>query len=109
MLTDEDKLFGKTEKRQNTMIEKTIFTSACRYRVHTKGYDNYSIESGNLIKNIIPYRVQQELLNGKNEIEYDGIIIEKLTNLEPKKAEKKEELTEEKPKVKKTTTRKRVK
>lgn len=108
MLTDEDKLLGITEKSPKKMLEKTIFTDACRYEVHTEGKDNKSIEGGHIIDSLLPFDEKQRLLNGENEIVYNGLVIKKLTNLEPKKAETVKEV-EEKPKVKKTTTRKRVK
>jgi hypothetical protein len=109
MLTDEDKLLGITEKSPKKMLEKTIFTNACRYEVHTEGRDNISIESGHLIDSLLPFNEKQRLLNGENEITYNGLVIKKLTDLEPKKAEKKEVPTEEKPKAKKVTTRKKAK
>ena len=109
MLTDEEKLLGITEKSPKKMLEKTIFTDACRYEVHTEGRDNISIESGHIIDSLLPLSVKQRLLNGENEITYNGLVIKKLTELEPKKAEKKEEPAEQKPKVKKVTTRKKAK
>lgn len=109
MLTDEEKLLGITEKSPKKMLEKTIFTDACRYEVHTEGKDNKSIEGGHIIDSLLPLSVKQRLLNGENEITYNGLVIKKLTELEPKKAEKKEEPAEQKPKVKKVTTRKKVK
>jgi hypothetical protein len=109
MLTDEDKLLGITEKSPKKMLEKTIFTNACRYEVHTEGRDNISIESGHLIDSLLPLNEKQRLLNGENEITYNGLVIKKLTDLEPKKAEKKEVPTEEKQKAKKVTTRKKAK
>ena len=110
MLTDEDKLLGITEKSPKKMLEKTIFTDACRYEVHTEGKDNKSIESGHIIDSLLPLSEKQRFLNGENEITYNGLVIKKLTNLEPKKAETEEiKEVEEKPKVKKTTTRKRAK
>lgn len=109
MLTDEDKLLGITEKSPKKMLEKTIFTNACRYEVHTEGKDNKSIEGGHIIDSLLPLSEKQKLLNGENEIIYNGLVIKKLTELKPKKAEKKEEPAEEKPKVKKVTTRKKAK
>ena len=86
MLTDEEKLLGITEKSPKKMIEKTIFTDACRYEVHTEGKNNKSVEGGNIIKSILPPEQQQRLLNGENEIVYNGLVIKKLTELTPKKA-----------------------
>lgn len=91
MLTDEEKLLGITEKSPKKMIEMTIFTDACIYEVHTEGKDNKSVEGGHIIKSILPPEQQQRLLNGENEIVYNGLVIKKLTDLAPKKAEVKEE------------------
>ena len=87
MLTDEEKLLGVKEQRQKTMYKETIFTEFCRYEVHTEGKDNKSVEGGHLIDSLLPYDVKQRLLNGENEIVYNGLVIKKLTVLEPKKAQ----------------------
>ena len=107
MLTDEDKLLGITEKSPKKMLEKTIFTSACRYEVHTEGKDNKSIEGGHIIDSLLPLSEKQRLLNGENEITYNGLVIKKLTVLEPKKAEK--EPTEDVKPVAKKTVKKKAK
>lgn len=107
MLTDEDKLLGITEKSPKKMIEKTIFTDACRYEVYSVGKDNKSIESGKVIESLLPFAYKQRLLNGENEITYNGLVIKKLTVLEPKKVEK--EPTEDIKPVAKKTVKKKVK
>lgn len=109
MLTDEEKLLGITEKSPKKMIEKTIFTDACRYEVHTEGKDNKSIEGGNLIDSLLPYNEKQRLLNGESEIVYNGLVIKKLTELEPKKAEVKQPVEEDIKPVAKKTVKKKVK
>lgn len=87
MLTDEEKvLLGVKEQRQKNMYEETIFTEFCRYEVHTEGRNNKSVEGGNIVKSILPPEEQQRLLNGENEIIYNGLVIKKLTELTPKKA-----------------------
>lgn len=92
MLTEEEKLLGMTEKSPKKMAEKVLFTEACRYEVHTEGKDNKSIEGGNIIKSILPPEQRERLSNGENEIVYNGLVIKKLTRLEPpKKAEVKKE------------------
>lgn len=108
MLTDEEKLLGITEKSPKKMIEKTIFTAACRYEVHTEGKDNKSIEGGHIIDSLLPLNEKQRLLNGENEIVYNGLVIKRLTVFEPvKKAEVKEE--DIKPVAAKKTVKKKVK
>ena len=113
MMTDEDKLLGKTEPRAKTLLEKTVFTDAVMYEVKTEGKENKSIESGELINAILPLELKQRLLAGEEEIKYDNLIIKKLTQTAPKKEvqevkeEVKEEIKEEKPKVK--TVKKTVK
>ena len=89
MLTEEDKILGITEKSPKKMLEKTIFTDACKYEVHTEGYNNKSIESGEIIKTILPADCQQQLLNGTTEIEYNGLVVKMITNLKPEKQEEK--------------------
>lgn len=93
-LTDEEKLLGMTEPRPKTLIEKTAFTDACQYEVHTEGYNNKSIENGNVIGSILPFEAKQQILNGESEITYNGLVIRKLTALVPEKV--KEEAKEEK-------------
>jgi len=100
-LTDEEKLLGFTEPRPKTLIEKTAFTDACQYEVHTEGYSNKSIENGNLIASILPSEEKQKILNGEFEIVYNGLVIKRLTQVAPKGVnEQKEEapkVEEEKP------------
>ncbi len=91
MLTEEEKLLGKEETAKKKLVAKTIFTDAVKYEIHSKGKENYSIESGTLINNILPAIEKQKLLEGLEEIEYNGIIIKKLTQIAPKKEEKEEE------------------
>lgn len=90
MLTDEDKLLGVTEDSPKKLLEKTRFTDACHYEVWTDGKDNKSIESGEIIKNILPLDMKEKLLNGAEEIKYNGLCIKVLTTLkveEPKEEE----------------------
>lgn len=107
MLTDEEKLLGITEKSPKKMFEKTVFTDACRFEIWTEGYDNKSVESGELIKNILPAEAKAELLSGKTEFVYDNMHIKLLTELKVKEPEKVEEPVEEvKPTVKKAVKKK---
>ena len=86
MLTDEEKLLGYTEPRERTFIEKTVFTDACKYEVHSEGKNNISIEDGRLIGSILPSEEKQKILNGESEIIYNGLVIRKITALAPKRA-----------------------
>ena len=90
MLTDEEKLLGMTQPRERTFIEKTVFTDACKYEVHTEGHNNISIEDGRLIGSILPSEEKQRILNGESEIIYNGLVIRKITALAPKQEVKKE-------------------
>lgn len=97
MLTDEEKLLGVKETSQKKLFEKIIFTDAAKYEVHTEGQENFSIESGAIINNILSYEQKQEFLQGASEINCNGLIVKKITQLAPLK-----EIKEEKP-AKKTT------
>lgn len=116
-LTDEEKLLGFKEPRPRTMIEKTVFTDACQYEVHTEGYNNKSIENGNMIAAILPVEEKQRILNGEFEIVYNGLVIKRITQIVPTekveepKEEPKEVQEEEKPvkKPAKKVTKKKVK
>ena len=114
-LTDEEKLLGLTEPRPKTLIEKTAFTDAVQYEVHTEGFSNKSIENGNTIATILPFEVKQQILNGESEITYNGLVIKRLTQVEPKKEpvieEPKEVIEEpiEEPKPAKKPVKKAVK
>ena len=111
MLTDEEILLGAEEAKKPKLIKKTVFSDACQYEVHTKGYNNKSIENGNLIENILPSDMKQRILNGESEIEYNNLIIKRLTKLTPEKEEKQPEIEAEPvaKKVVKKTTKKKVK
>ena len=109
MLTDEDKLLGITEKSPKKMLEKTIFTNACRYEVHTEGKDNKSIEGGHIIDSLLPLNEKQRFLNGENEITYNGLVIKKITEFKPVVKVKEEEKKDIKPVTAKRTVKKKVK
>ena len=107
MQTEEDKLLGLKEEPEKQMLKKIIFTDAFLFEVSTEGYNNKSIESGALIDNILPAEEKQKLLEGIEEIHYNGTIVKRITGIkpkeEPKKAEveeKEEEKEEVKPKAK---------
>lgn len=113
-LTDEEKLFGLKEPRPKTLLEKTVFTDSVKYEIHTEGSNNHSIETGVLINNILPFEMKQRFLNGENEINYNGLIIKRLTQVTPNKEEtpvieEKEETEEEIKEVKQTVKKKTVK
>lgn len=86
-LTAEDKILGKTlEEKQNETKEQGskyekmfMFTDAFLFEVHTKGRDNKSVETGEFIKNLLPPKKQQELLDDIKEVEYNGIVIKRIT------------------------------
>lgn len=105
MMTEEDKLLGNKENSEKVMLKKLIFTEAYKYEVHTKGKDNKSIESGSLLNNILPAIEKQKLLEGIEEIEYNGLVIKRITGVEPKEEAKKE--TEEVKEPVKRTVRKK--
>lgn len=111
MLTDEEKLLGITEKSPNKLFEKTVFTDACKYEVQTIGLENKSIESGELVGNILPFDLKAEILNGKTEIEYNGMMFKMLTTLtvEEPKEEAKEEVKPVVKKAVKKVVKKKVK
>lgn len=85
-LTDEEKILGYKEPPKK-LLSQVIFTDACLYEVQTEGYNNKSIETGDLIKNILTLDDKQRLLNGNLEIEYNGLKIKRLTKLQPDKEE----------------------
>lgn len=106
MMTEEDKLLGISENSEKIMLKKLIFTDSYNYEVCSKGKDNKSVETGTLIGNILPYDKQSELLSGKEEIEYNGLVIKRLTGIKPKEEVKKEPEEEKEP-VKKTVRKKK--
>ena len=100
MQTEEERLLGIEETPERKLFKKTIFTDAVKYEVSSENANNKSIESGYLINNILPASEKQKLLEGIEEIKYNGLIIKMLTNLKPQKAKKeeiKEKNEEEKP------------
>ena len=111
MMTEEDKLLGHSENSQKVMLKKLIFTDAYSYEVHTKGKDNKSIESGVIIDNILPPDEKAKLLSGVEEIEYNGLVVKRLTGIKketPKKEPVEPQVEKEvKEPVKKTTARKK--
>lgn len=111
MLTDEEKLLGITENSPKKLYQKEIFTDAYRYEVYTEGLDNKSIESGELIENILPLDAKQKLQNGETEIEINGLHIKLLTSLKKVEAPKQqeEEIVKPKAKAKAKITKKRTK
>ena len=114
MLTDEEKLFGIEQTPERKLFKKTIFTDSVLYTVQTEGKDNQSEVSGEIINNILSFEAKQKLLEGAEEIKDNGMIIKRITQIAPKKAEVKEEeeikeeVKETKP-AKKTTKKKGTK
>ena len=106
MMTEEDKLLGNNENSEKVLLKKLIFTSAYKYEVHTKDRDNKSVESGEIINNILPVNKKEELLQGAEEIEYNGLVIKRLTGIKAKE-EPKKEVEEIKEPVKKTVRKKK--
>ena len=109
-LTDEQMILGMKEPVKK-LLNVTLFTDATLYEVHTQGRDNKSIENGQLIGCILPFEYQQRLLDGENEIIYNGTVIKKLTKIVPDKKEEvvEDEIVVAKPKPKpKTTTKKKT-
>ena len=100
MMTDEEKLLGVTETAEKKLLKTTIFTDACQWEIRTEGKENKSIENGNILENILPYSEKQKLLEGQIEINYNGLVIKRLTGIKPPKAEVKEEKEEVKEVVK---------
>lgn len=113
MQTEEDKLLGIQEEPEKKLLKKTIFTDAFQFEVWTEGYNNKSVESGALIDSILPFEYKQRLLEGIEEINYNGTMIKRLTGVNPVKEEIKEEPqkevkeTEEATPVKKTVRKKK--
>lgn len=83
-LTDEDKLLGLTKPKKKNLLEMFAFSDSYLYEVHTKGLDNKGIETGDLIKGFLPPASQQKILEGEEEIEYNGLVIRRITGIKPK-------------------------
>lgn len=83
-LTDEQKILGVEEKPKKLM-QNVLFTDATLFEIHTQGKDNKSVETGKLVGIILPPDYQQRLLNGENEIIYNGTCIKRITKVIPEK------------------------
>ena len=89
MMKDEDLILGTPEeKKENKLLKGLAFSDAYLYKVQTKGLNNASIESGCSLDAILPYAKKQEILNGAEKIEYNNLIIERITGVETKEEEK---------------------
>ena len=88
-MKDEDLILGTPEeKKENKLLKGLAFSDAYLYKVQTKGLNNASIESGNSLDAILPYAKKQEILNGAIKIEYNNLLIERITGVEEKEEEK---------------------
>jgi hypothetical protein len=103
-LTDEEKILGYKEPPKK-LLDLTVLTDACLYEVSTIGKDNASIENGKLINVILPSELKTKLKQGEIEVEYNGMIIKRITKVTPDKEEKLIEEETEKP-VKKIVKKK---
>ena len=100
-MTDENLILGTTEETsENPLLKGLVFTDAYLFKVQTKGLNNASVESGELLANLLPIEKKREILSGKVTIEYNGLEITRITGVEP---EKKEEEKEEEPAPKQMT------
>lgn len=78
--TAEDKILGiKPEEKRTKFKEVFMFTNSYLFEVRTNGLNNQSIETGTLIAQLLPPKKQQELLDGAREVEYNGLIIKRIT------------------------------
>lgn len=88
----ENLVLGKEEPKKNVdrLIKPLAFSESYRYKVQTKGYDNESIENGALIANILPESIQQKILSGDKVVEYNGLVITRITGVKETKNNKKD-------------------
>lgn len=78
-LTPEEKLLGYKEPKKKSLLQLCAFSNSYLYEVKTKGKDNVSVETGELIESILPIEMQQKIINGEKEIEYSGLVIKRIT------------------------------
>ena len=87
-MTDENLILGTTEEQpENKLLKGLAFSDAYLYKVQTKGLDNPSIETGEILNALLPNSKKKEILSGKVTIEYNGLIITRITGVEPEKQE----------------------
>lgn len=90
MLTDEEKLLGITETSPKKLYGKKLFTDEYKFEVWTDGLDNKSIETGELVGNILSFDMKQEFINGANEIMVNDLHIRLIADAkEPEKVAEK--------------------
>lgn len=77
-MTDEDKILGIKENPEEK-LDMLALTDSCLYEVYTKGYNNKSISNGQRLSNILSVEYKQKLIKGELEIEYNGLVIKRLT------------------------------
>lgn len=96
MMNAEEMILGTTEEvKEIKLLKGLAFSDAYLYRVQTKGLNNASIENGKALDCILPFDKKQEVLSGKVKIEYNNLLIERITGVTPGKEEEKEEVKEE--------------
>ena len=78
MMTDEEKILGMEEKPKKK-LDTLALTDACMYEVSTVGKENKSVENGTLIDRILPLMYKQRFINGEMEVNYNGMVIKRLT------------------------------
>lgn len=77
--TAEEKILGVEPQEREVFNDIFMFTDAYLFEVCTKGLDNHSVETGALLAQLLPPKKQQELLDGAKEVEYNGLIIKRIT------------------------------
>lgn len=93
-MTDENLILGTTEEQpENKLLKGLAFSDAYLYKVQTKGLDNPSIETGEILNALLPNSKKKEILSGKVTIEYNGLIITRITGVEPEKKEETPQMT----------------
>lgn len=80
-LDDEDKILGAVEPAKK-LLDFTVLTDACLFEISTKGKNNKSIENGELLDTILPQHLKSRLLKGMSEIEYNDLLIKRITKIE---------------------------
>ena len=95
-MPDDDLILGNKITKPDRQNIQNFFSADRKFKVHTTGLDNYSVENAQLIEAILPLEEREKLLNGETQLTYNGIVIEVV--------QEEEKVSDA---VKTTTTRKR--
>lgn len=77
-LTAKERILGIENKETFKESAEIVFSFAAKFEVRNEKGGQTSVIGGNLLKNILPAKFKEKILNGEKNIIYNGIVIKRI-------------------------------